>query len=178
MREKAFLAWASRGERAGPTDNRAIASEMVQLRAEQARLLGFESFAHYRLDDTMAKTPQSVQALLQSVWGAGLALARREEKALQEIAADQGGNFKIAPWDWRYYAEKLRKRCYDFDEAAIKPYLKLDNMIAAAFYTANRLFGLSFERRDNVPVWHPDVRVWEVKDAAGNYEELQKNLQR
>lgn len=167
LREKAFLAWASRGEHEGPTDNRAIAAEMVQLRAEQARLLGFETFAHYRLDDTMAKTPQAVQALLQSVWKPGLALARREEEALQEIAAGEGGNFKIAAWDWRYYAEKLRKRRYDFDEAAIKPYLQLDKMIAAAFFTANRLFGLSFSERKDITLYHEDARCWTVRARSG-----------
>ncbi len=167
LREKAFLAWASRGEHEGLTDNRAIAAEMVQLRAEQARLLGFETFAHYRLDDTMAKTPQAVQALLQSVWKPGLALARREEEALQEIAAGEGGNFKIAAWDWRYYAEKLRKRRYDFDEAAIKPYLQLDKMIAAAFFTANRLFGLSFSERKDITLYHEDARCWTVRARSG-----------
>jgi peptidyl-dipeptidase Dcp len=167
LREKAFLAWVSRGEREGPTDNRAIASEMVQLRAEQARLLGFETFAHFRLDDTMAKTPQAVQALLHSVWEPGLALARREEEALQEIAAGEGGNFKIAPWDRRYYAEKLRKRRYDFEEAAIKPYLTLDNMIAAAFFTANRLFGLSFSGRKDLTLYHEDAGCWTVRERGG-----------
>jgi peptidyl-dipeptidase Dcp len=161
------LAWVSRGEREGPTDNRAIASEMVQLRAEQARLLGFETFAHFRLDDTMAKTPQAVQALLHSVWEPGLALARREEEALQEIAAGEGGNFKIAPWDRRYYAEKLRKRRYDFEEAAIKPYLTLDNMIAAAFFTANRLFGLSFSGRKDLTLYHEDAGCWTVRERGG-----------
>lgn len=167
LREKAFSAWVSRGEREGPTDNRAMASEMVQLRAEQAQLLGFETFAHFRLDDTMAKTPQAAQALLQSVWEPGLALARREEEALQEIAAGEGGNFKIAPWDWRYYAEKLCKRRYDFDEAAIKPYLTLDNMIAAAFFTANRLFGLSFSERKDLTLYHEDARCWSVRERGG-----------
>jgi peptidyl-dipeptidase Dcp len=117
-----------RGEVEGSTDNRAIAAEMVQLRAERARLLGFESFAHYRLDDTMAKTPQAVGALLRSVFEPALALARREEAALQAIAASEGGNFKIAPWDWRYYAEKHRKRAFDFDEREIRPYLQLENI--------------------------------------------------
>src|SRR5262249_55728708 len=134
LREKAFAAWLSRGEREGPTDNRGIAAEMVHLRAERARLLGFESFAHYRLDDTMAKTPQAVQALLQSVWEPALARAQREEEALQAIAVSEGENFKIAPWDWRHYAEKHRKRAFDVDESEIKPYLQLENIIDAAFF--------------------------------------------
>src|SRR5262245_8011825 len=112
LREKAFRAWAGRGETEGPTDNRAIAAEMVQLRAERAQLLGFEGFAHYRLDDTMAKTPQAVHDLLQSVWERALVQARHEEQARQAISAYEGENFKIAPWDWRYYAEKHRKRTF------------------------------------------------------------------
>jgi peptidyl-dipeptidase Dcp len=167
LREVAFSAWLSRGEREGPTDNRAIAAEMVRLRAERGRLLGFESFAHYRLDDAMAKTPQAVQALLQSVWEPALARARREEETLQEIAATEGENFTIAPWDWRYYAEKQRKRAFDFDESEIKPYLQLENMIKAAFFVANRLFGLSFSERKDIPLYHKDARCWSVTARDG-----------
>ncbi len=167
LRERAFYAWVSRGETEGPTDNRVIAAEMVRLRAERARLLGFESFAHYRLDDTMAKTPKAVAALLQSVWELASAQAEREEEALQAIAASEGENFKIAPWDWRYYAEKHRKRAFDFDESEIKPYLQLENMIDAAFYTANRLFGLSFSERKDVPLYHQDARCWSVTARDG-----------
>jgi peptidyl-dipeptidase Dcp len=167
LREVAFSAWLSRGEREGPTDNRAIAAEMVRLRAERARLLGFESFAHYRLDDAMAKTPQAVQALLQSVWEPALARARREEETLQGIAATEGENFTIAPWDWRYYAEKQRKRAFDFDESEIKPYLQLENMIKAAFFVANRLFGLSFSECKDIPLYHRDARCWSVTARDG-----------
>ncbi|MCI0467569.1 MAG: M3 family metallopeptidase [Beijerinckiaceae bacterium] len=167
LREKAFRAWMSRGETDGPSDNRAIAAEMVQLRSERARLLGYESFAHYRLDDTMAKTPQAALGLLYSVWEPARARAQREEADLQAIAAGEGGNFKIAPWDWRYYAEKQRKRAFDFDEGEIKPYLKLENMIEAAFYTANRLFGLSFKERRDMPLYHEDARCWTVTARGG-----------
>ncbi len=146
LREKAFRAWMQRGESGGATDNRAIAAEMVELRTERARLLGFANFAHFRLADTMAKTPQAALGLLHSVWAPALARARGEEAALQAIAADEGGNFEIAPWDWRYYAEKRRKADFDLDEAEVKPYLQLDKMIEAAFFAANRLFGLSFLR--------------------------------
>jgi peptidyl-dipeptidase Dcp len=167
LREKAFAAFAQRGGTGGLTDNRAIASEMVRLRAERARLLGFASYAHFRLADTMAKTPQAALGLLHSVWAPALAQARREEAALQEIAAAEGGNFQIAPWDWRYYAEKRRKAEFDIDEAEIKPYLQLDKMIAAAFFTANRLFGLSFSEREDVPLHHPDARSWSVMGRNG-----------
>jgi peptidyl-dipeptidase Dcp len=162
LREKAFRAWAARGENGGVTDNRAIAAEMVSLRAERARLLGYDSFAHFRLADTMAKTPQAALDLLQSVWEPGVLRAQKEEAALQAIVAGEGGNFKIAPWDWRYYAEKRRKAEFDLDEGEIKPYLQLGRLIAAAFHAANRLFGLSFEERFDINLYHPDVRAWTV----------------
>ncbi|MGA9137861.1 MAG: M3 family metallopeptidase, partial [Methylovirgula sp.] len=165
LREKIFRAFVARGESGGATDNRAIAAEMVALRAEQARLLGFESFAHFRLADTMAKTPASAQELLERVWTLARARARGEEAALQELATAEGGNFSLAAWDWRYYAEKRRKAEFDFDEAALKPYLALDQMIEAAFYVANRLFGLTFSERFDIPIYHEDARVWTVRDA-------------
>ncbi|MGH6836393.1 MAG: M3 family metallopeptidase [Methylocella sp.] len=167
LREKAFAAWAQRGESGGLTDNRAIASEMVRLRTERARLLRFESFAHFRLADTMARTPQAALDLLHSVWAPAHARARREEAALQAIAASEGGNFKLAPWDWRYYAEKRRKAEFDLNEAEIKPYLQLDKMIEAAFFAANRLFGLSFSERRDVPLYHRDARSWTVTGRDG-----------
>jgi peptidyl-dipeptidase Dcp len=167
LREKAFRAWAQRGESGGATDNRAIASEMVRLRTERARLLGYASFAHFRLADTMAKTPQAALDLLHSVWAPAHEQVLRDEAALQAIVADEGGNFQISPWDWRYYAEKRRKAEFDLDEADIKPYLQLDKMIEAAFFTANRLFGLSFSERDDVPLYHPDARSWTVTGRDG-----------
>ena len=167
LRETAFRAWAARGEKGGPTDNRAIAAEMVRLRAERARLLGYETYAHYRLADTMAKTPRAALDLLESVWAPGVASARKDEEALQAIAAGEGGNFKIAPWDWRYLAEKRRKAEFDFDEGELKPYLQLDRMIEAAFYAATRLFGLSFAERFDLKLYHPDVRAWEVTGRDG-----------
>ena len=160
LRENAFRAWSARGESGGATDNRAIAAEMVSLRAERARLLGYESFAHYRLADTMAKTPQAALGLLESVWASGVASARKDEEALQAIAASEGGNFKVAPWDWRYLAEKRRKAEFDLDEAELKPYLQLDRMIEAAFYAAGRLFGLNFVERFDLKLYDPDVRAW------------------
>jgi peptidyl-dipeptidase Dcp len=167
LRETAFRAWAARGENGGLTDNRAIAAEMVRLRAERARLLGYETYAHYRLADTMAKTPEAALDLLQSVWTAGVARARKEEEALQEIAAGKGGNFKVAPWDWRYLAEKRRKVEFDFDEGELKPYLQLEKMIEAAFYVAGRLFGLSFAEHFDLKLYDPDVRAWTVTGREG-----------
>jgi peptidyl-dipeptidase Dcp len=169
LREKAFKAWIARGDKGDKTDNKALISEMVALRAERAKLLGYPSFAHFRLDDSMAKTPQAVSGLLEKVWPLARDKAIADRDALQALVAEEGGNFALAPWDWRYYAEKLRKRVCDIDEAATKPYLPLDRMIAAAFDTARRLFGVVFAERKDVPVWHPDVRVWEVTGADGRH---------
>ncbi len=163
LREKVFRAFVSRGDNSGPTDNKAIIAEMVELRAERARLLGYADFAHYRLDDAMAKTPTAARDLLDAVWAPARARALADRDAMQALVQKEGGNFALAPWDWRYYAEKLRSRRCDFSEAAVKPYLNLEAMIEAAFYTAERLFGVSFAARTDVPAWHPDVRVWEVR---------------
>ncbi len=166
LREKVFQAWIKRGENGGTTDNRALIAEMVALRAERAKLLGFETFADYRLDDQMAKTPAAARKLLDEVWGRGRAKAKAERDALQAMIAQEGGNFALAPHDWRYYTEKLRKAKFDLDEAEIKPYFQLDKMIEAAFETARRLFGLSFTPAA-VPLYHPDARAWDVKDKSG-----------
>jgi peptidyl-dipeptidase Dcp len=166
LREKIFRAFAMRGDNGGVTDNKAIIAETVKLRAERARLLGFPDYAHYRLDDAMAKTPAAVRDLLDTVWTKARSRALADRDALQELVREDGGNFELAAWDWRYYAEKLRQRAFDFDEAVIKPYLTLDRLIEAAFYTAQRLFGLTFTPRPDVPAWHPDVRAWEVRDSS------------
>jgi peptidyl-dipeptidase Dcp len=167
LREKLFQAFIKRGDNGGPTDNNAIIAEMVKLRAERARLLGFCDFAHYRLDDAMAKTPEAVRDLLDTVWAKARARALADRDDLTALIKEEGGNFALAPWDWRYYAGKLRQQRCNVDESAIKPYRSLEAMIEAAFYTAERLFGLSFTRRDDVPAWHPDVRVWRVRDSDG-----------
>jgi len=167
LREKIFRAFTKRGDNGGATDNKAIIAEIVKLRAERARLLGFSDFAHYRLDDAMAKTPAAVRDLLGTVWSRARRKALDDRDAMQALVGEDGGNFALEPWDWRYYAEKHRQLACDFDEAAIKPYLSLDRLIEAIFYTAQRLFGLSFAPRRDVPVWHPDVRAWEVHGPGG-----------
>jgi peptidyl-dipeptidase Dcp len=172
LREKIFRAWIVRGDGGGATDNKAIIAEMVALRAERARLLGYPTFAHYRLADAMAKTPEAVRSLLDRVWTPARRRAIADRDAMQDLVQAEGNNFPLAAWDWRYYAEKLRKLTCDVDEATIKPYFQLDRMIEAAFYTANRLFGLSFERLAGIPAWHEDVRVWEVRDAEGRHRGL------
>ena len=166
LREKAFRAWQSRGDNNGKSDNKAVIAETVALRAERARLLGYKSYAHFRLDDAMAKTPENVRALLEKVWAPARLRALADRDAMQDIVREEGGNFALQPWDWRHYAEKLRKRLHNVEEELVKPYMRLDNIVEAAFHTANRLFGLTFTRVD-VPVWHPDVRAWEVRGADG-----------
>ena len=169
LREAAFDAWTRRGANGGDTDNRAVLSEIVALRKEYAALLGYDTFAEFALSDTMAKTPAAVDDLLGKVWEHARAKAQEEREALAAAARAQGTNTAIVASDWRYYAEKVRKARYDLDEAELRPYLQLDQMIAAAFDCANRLFGLTFTPQDDVPRYHPDVRVWEVKNRKGEH---------
>src|SRR5258706_5797511 len=172
LREKVYKAFVARGDNDNANDNNAVIVEILSLREESAKLLGFPTFAAYRLEDSMAKTPEAVRGLLERVWKPARARALADRDALQGLVAEDGGNFALAPWDWRYYAEKLRQRRANFDDAAIKPYLVLDNMIAAAFDCAGRLFGVTFSERRDIPVWHPDVRVWEVRDRDGRHKAL------
>jgi peptidyl-dipeptidase Dcp len=172
LREKVFRAFTARGDNNNANDNNATIVEILSLREESAKLLGFPTFAAYRLEDSMARTPEAVRGLLERVWKPARARALRDRDALQALVTEEGGNFALAPWDWRYYAEKLRQISANFDDAAIKPYFALDHMIEAAFDCATRLFGVTFAERKDIPVWHPDVRVWEVRDAAGKHKAL------
>ena len=167
LRETAFNAWVARGEGPGERDNRPLVAEMVKLRAEKAALLGYDSFAHFKLDDTMAKTPENVRSLLETVWEKARDRAGGEADELSKLIAAEGKNHKVAPWDWRHYAEKARAARYEFNEAEVKPYLQLEKMIEAAFHTAGKLFGLSFREHENLRSYHADVRVFEVLDASG-----------
>jgi peptidyl-dipeptidase Dcp len=167
LRRIAHEAWTARGTHSGDADNIPLIREIMALRAEQARLLGYDTFADYRLDDSMAKTTDAVERLLLDVWGPAKEKARGEQTTLEGMARAEGLNEPLEPWDWRYFAEKVRRAQYDLDEAEVKPYFVLDNMVAAAFDTAGHLFGLSFTARGDLPVYHPDVRVWEVHDQAG-----------
>lgn len=162
LRETIFKAWVKRGEMGGESDNTAIVAETIKLRVERAKLLGYPTFAAFKLDETMAKTPEAVRALLEKVWSRAVVRAGEERQALAEVAREEGMNEAIQPWDWRYYAEKVRQRRYAIDEAALKPYFQLDRMIEAAFDVATRLFGVTFRRREDVPVYHPDVRAYEM----------------
>lgn len=161
LREKAFRAWAARGANGGETDNREIAAEVLALREERAGLLGYADFAHFKLEPEMAGTPERVRDLLMQVWEPARAQALRDAEEMQEMLRADGVNDSLQPWDWRYYAEKRRKKLHDLDETELKPYLQLDRMIEAAFTCANRLFGLEFAPLD-VPLYHPDCRAWEV----------------
>ncbi|MDF1717644.1 MAG: M3 family metallopeptidase [Antarcticimicrobium sp.] len=166
LRETAWRAWAARGANGGETDNRAIAAEILALREERAKLLGYDSFAAYKLETEMAKTPGAVRDLLMAVWAPARAQAEADAQVLTAMMQDDGVNGDLEPWDWRYYAEKRRKAEHDLDETALKPYLQLDRMIEAAFSCANRLFGLEFAPLD-VALYHPDCRAWEVtRDGA------------
>ncbi len=169
LRERAFAGWTSRGANGEGNDNRTIIREIVQLRHERAILVGSATFADYKLDDSMAKTPAAVENLLTTVWGPARERALEERDALQAVATSEGNNFDIAPWDWRHYGEKVRQEKYDLDEATLKPYFQLDQMIAAAFRSATNLFGLTFAERHDIAMYHTDARVWEVSNAEGKH---------
>ena len=161
LRKKAFAAWTARGANGGETDNREIAAETLALRQERASILGYNSFADFKLETEMAKTPRAVQDLLMRVWEPAKRQADADSKVLQAMMAEDGINDDLAPYDWRYYSEKRRKAEHDLDEAELKPYFQLDRMIEAAFDAANRLFGLEFRALD-IPLYHSDARAWEV----------------
>ncbi len=172
LRERIYQASIARGT-TGATDNREIIVQLVRLRAERAVLLGYPNHAAYQLADESAGTAQAVQAMISQVAPAALTRAREEAAALQSLinaqaAAAGTAAFELQPWDWSYYAEQLRRQRYDFDQAAVAPYLELDHvLIDGVFYAANQLYGLTFQERHDLPVYHPDVRVFEVFDANG-----------
>jgi peptidyl-dipeptidase Dcp len=169
LREQAYKAWRQRGANGGKTDNRRIVAEILALRTERARMLGYKTFAQAALELAMAKTPEAVRKLLMDVWKPAKARAAEERADLDKAVLAGGGNFQVAGWDWRYYAEKVRKARFDVDEAEVKPYLQLDNVIAAAFDCANKLFGISFKERHDLPVYNPEVRCWEVVGKDGRH---------
>jgi peptidyl-dipeptidase Dcp len=168
LREQAWRAFTMRGQNGGVTDNTEVVRDLLALRAEKAKLLGYESYSALKLDDTMAKTPKAVHDLLDPVWTKALEKAAADQKELERLAAEAGSNDKFAAWDWRFYQEKLRAEKFAFDEAELKPYLQLDHVIAACFDVANRLFGISFEERTGIAAWHPDVRVFTVRNPDGS----------
>ena len=169
LREKLYTGYIMRGDNDNEYDNKNITSKIASLRVEKANILGFETHAHYVLDNTMAKTPEAVYELLNQLWEPALSRAKNELQELQKFVNEEGQNFKIASWDWWYYSEKVRKDKYNIDEEELKNFFTLDNTIDGIFKTANKLFGLTFEEKFDIELYHPDARVWEVKDKNGSH---------
>ena len=169
LREKVWRTYFSRGDHGDEHDTKKAITEILMLRAERAKLLGYQTHAHWRLENTMAKTPERAMALLEAVWKPAVARVREEVADMQAIADREEAGIKIAPWDYRYYAEKVRKAKYDLDENEIRPYLQLEKLREGVFWVAGELFGFRFKLVSDVPVMLPEIRVWEVKDAAGRH---------
>ena len=171
LREKVWRDFVNRGDNGDARDNNAIIGEILQLRAERARLLGHPTHAHWRLENTMARTPERAMELMEAVWKPAVARVREEVADMQRVADAEGAKVTIEPWDYRFYAEKVRKAKYDLDTNQLKPYLQLDKLREGMFYVAKELFGLVFKplAPGTVPVYHPDVAVWEVHDLSGRH---------
>ena len=169
LREKIYKAYYNRGDNNNENDNKPVIAEMVKLRDQKAKLLGWDNYAGYVIDDNMAKTPENVYDFLGKVWEPALKVSKQERDAMQKIINKEGGDFKLKSWDWWYYAEKLRKQKYDLNEEELKPYFSLDNVREGIFYVANQLYGLEFEELDNISVYHEEVKTYEVKEADGSH---------
>lgn len=169
LREKLYTAYMNLCNQGDEHDNKKLASRMASLRVERAELLGYQTHAHYVLEENMAETPDRVYDLLDRLWQPALTSAKAEREVLQAMVRQEGDDFQLAAWDWWYYAEKVRKAKFDFDEQSVKPYLELGRVRQAAFDVANKLWGITLQRRDDVPVYHPDVEAWEVKDRDGSH---------
>lgn len=166
LREQVWRMFINRGDNGDKNDNNAIITQILQLRAERASILGYKTHAHWRLENTMAKTPERAVELLEAVWTPAVARVKEEVADMQALATKEGANITIEPWDYRYYAEKVRKERYDLDQNEVKEYLQLENLREGMFWVAGELFNFSFTPVTNVPVYHPDVRVWEVKNKT------------
>ncbi|MFN3521551.1 MAG: M3 family metallopeptidase [Phenylobacterium sp.] len=169
LREKVWRTYYSRGDNGDAHDNNAGIRKILKLRAERAKLLGYPTHAHWRLENTMAKTPEAAMALMMRVWPSAVARVREEVAEMQAIADKEGAKIKIEPWDYRYYAEKVRAARYDLDMNAVKPYMQLEKLREGMFWAAGQIYGFQFAQVSGVPVAHPDIRVWEVKDAKGDH---------
>ncbi|MEO1054799.1 MAG: M3 family metallopeptidase [Bacteroidota bacterium] len=169
LREQLYKAYVQRGDNDNKTDNKEIAAKIAKLRSERAQLMGYETHAHFVLEERMLKTPSEVYDLLMQLWKPALERAKVEVADMQAVVDAEGHDFKIAGWDWWQYSEKVRKAKYDLDEAALKPYLTLDNVLKGVFETTNKLWGLTFTEQFDIKVYHPDARVWEVKDKDGSH---------
>jgi len=169
LREQIFKAYLERGNKGNDVDNKAIITELTALRAERATMLGYENHAAYVLDESMAKTPEQVNNLLEKLWKAALPVAQREQQELQALADKEGGHFQLAAWDWSYYAEKLKKERFAYDEEAFRPYFSLDKVTEGVFLVCKKLYGLEFVKRTDLPTYHPDAIPYEVKEADGKF---------
>ena len=169
QREEVWRAFYERGNNDNEFDNKDLIREILELRLEMANLLGFETFAHYRTAGTMAGTPEAAMELMEEVWWPARARALEEQGDIQARIEAAGLDHEVAGWDWRFFTEQVREERFDLDDAEVSAYLELDRLIEAQFYVAERLFGVRFEERDDIPVYHPDVRVWEMTDADGNH---------
>ncbi|MGB0761015.1 MAG: M3 family metallopeptidase [Rubripirellula sp.] len=169
LREQVWRNYYSRGDNGDKYDNNKIIAEILKIRAARAKLLGYETHAHWRMEPTMAKKPEAAMDLMLKVWPKALARVREEVADMQAIADEEGAKIKIEPWDYRYYAEKVRKAKYDLDFNEVKPYLQLDKLREAMMWAATQLYGLHFKQLSGIPVFHPDVTVWEVTDADGKH---------
>ncbi|MEM7728874.1 MAG: M3 family metallopeptidase [Pseudomonadota bacterium] len=167
LREQVWRAWTNRGDNGGETDNDAVIKRILSLRLERANLLGFDNFAAFRTANTMAGTPEAAHDLLMEVWEGAMAKYEQEEAEIRAVMAAEGVTHDLEPWDWWHYGEKARAANYNLDEDAVKAFLSLDNVLDAQFAVAERLFGVTFEERDDIPTYHPDVRVWEMTDPDG-----------
>jgi peptidyl-dipeptidase Dcp len=167
LREKVWRTYYSRGDHGDAHDNNAIITEILKLRAERAKLLGYRTHAHWRLENTMAGTPERAMELMEAVWKPAVARVREEVADMQAVADKEGAQIKIEPWDYRYYAEKVRKAKYDLDQNEVKPYLQLEKLREGMFWVAGQLFGFTFTPVDGVPVYNPDMRVYKVTDPSG-----------
>ena len=166
LREKAWRMFVNRGDNGDEHDNNAIITEILQLRAERAKLLGYATHAHWRLENSMAKTPERALELMEAVWKPSVQRVHEEVADMQALADKEGAKIKIEPWDYRYYMEKVRKAKYDLDQNEVKPYLQLEKLREGIFWVAGELFNFNFTPVTNVPVAHPDIRVWEVTDKT------------
>jgi len=168
LREKIYKAYINRGDNNNEFDNKTIIDKVTNLRVRKANLLGYKTHAHFILEERMAKNPENVYDLLDKLWTPALNVAKKERDMMQKMVDEEGGNFKVECWDWWYYAEKIREAEYNFNEEEVRPYLKIDNVINGSFILAEKLFGLSFEERQDIPKYHPDVRTYVVKDEHGS----------
>ncbi len=162
LREKLFTGYFMKGDNDNEKDNKAIIAKIAKLRVERSHLLGYDSFADFVLERTMAKTPEKVFSFLSQVWDAATPVAKAEAAAQQELIDNEGGKFKLQPWDWWYYSEKIKKAKFDLDDEITRPYFKIDNVMEGMFYVAGRLYGLEFTKRTDIPKYHPDVNTFEV----------------